>query len=107
MAKKKNYTADGSDGSNKAAADDLRSYLERVERLEEEKKVIADDIKEIFGEAKGRGYDTKAMKTILKIRKQDKDERMEQEAILETYLRALGMLSYDSQIDDDNDGGEI
>lgn len=100
MAKKKNYTADGTDGTNNAAAADLRSYLERVERLEEEKQVIADDIKEVFGEAKGRGYDVKAMKTILKIRKQDADERREQQSILETYLAALGMIEYP---DDDLD----
>lgn len=92
---KKTYTADGSDGSNDAhsvARDQLRTFIERIERLEEEKKTIADDIKDVYGEAKGTGFDTKALKKIISIRKQDKDERMEQEAILETYMIALGML---------------
>jgi uncharacterized protein (UPF0335 family) len=95
MAKKKNYTADGSDGTNGvegAARTELRQFIERIERLEEEKKTIADDIKEVFGEAKGRGYDTKAIRSILKIRKQDPDERQEQNAILDVYLAALGMI---------------
>ena len=74
------------------ARDQLRSFIERIERLEEEKKTIADDIKDVYGEAKGTGFDTKVLKKIISIRKQDKDERIEQEAILETYLIALGML---------------
>ena len=74
------------------ARDQLRSFIERVERLEEEKKTIADDIKDVYGEAKGTGFDTKILKKIIAIRKQDKDERMEQEAILETYMIALGMV---------------
>ena len=74
------------------ARDQLRSFIERIERLEEEKKTIADDIKDVYGEAKGTGFDTKILKKVISIRKQDKDERMEQEAILETYLMALGML---------------
>jgi uncharacterized protein (UPF0335 family) len=74
------------------ARDQLRSFIERIERLEEEKKTIADDIKDVYGEAKGTGFDTKILKKVISIRKQDKDERMEQEAILETYLLALGML---------------
>jgi len=72
--------------------DQLRSFIERIERLEEEKKTIADDIKDVYGEAKGTGFDTKILKKVISIRKQDKDERLEQEAILETYLLALGML---------------
>lgn len=74
------------------ARDQLRSFIERIERLEEEKKTIADDIKDVYGEAKGTGFDTKILKKVIAIRKQDKDERMEQEAILETYLMALGMV---------------
>ena len=74
------------------ARDQLRSFIERIERLEEEKKTIADDIKDVYGEAKGTGFDTKILKKIIAIRKQDKDERMEQEAILETYMIALGMV---------------
>ena len=74
------------------ARDQLKSFIERIERLEEEKKTIADDIKDVYGEAKGTGFDTKILKKIISIRKQDKDERMEQEAILETYMIALGML---------------
>ncbi len=71
--------------------DQLRSFIERIERLEEEKKTISDDIKDVFGEAKSTGFDTKILKKVIAIRKQDRDERMEQEAILHTYLIALGM----------------
>ena len=74
------------------AADELRAFIERIERLEEEKKTIADDIKEVYGEAKGNGYDVKALRTIIRMRKQDANERAEQETILDTYLQALGML---------------
>ena len=74
------------------AAQELRQIIERIERLEEEKQTIADDIKDVYGEAKGRGYDTAAMKTIVKLRKKDKDERLEEEAVLETYMVALGMI---------------
>ncbi len=72
--------------------DQLRSLVERIERLEEEKKAIADDIREVFAEARGNGFDIKAMRQVLKIRKLDAAERMEQEAILDTYLHALGMI---------------
>ena len=74
------------------AKDHLRAFVERVERLEEEKKAIADDIRDVYAEAKGSGFDVKALRTIVRMRKQDADERKEQEAILETYLQALGML---------------
>ena len=74
------------------AADELRAFIERIERLEEEKKTIADDIKEVYGEAKGGGYDTKVIRKIVSIRKQDANERAEMDAILELYLQALGML---------------
>lgn len=71
--------------------DQLRAFIERIERLEEEKKAIADDIKEVYAEAKGNGFDTKVMRQVIRIRKQDTNERMEQEAILDTYMHALGM----------------
>ena len=73
------------------AAAELRQFIERIERLEEEKAALQDDVKEVFAEAKGRGYDVKAMRAILRIRKKDPNERQEEEAILETYLNALGM----------------
>ena len=75
------------------AKDQLKSVIERVERLEEEKKTISDDIRDVYAEAKGNGFDVKALRTIVRMRKQDVDERKEQEAILETYLHALGMLN--------------
>ncbi|MET0258756.1 MAG: DUF2312 domain-containing protein [Methylobacterium sp.] len=74
------------------AADELRSFVERVERLEEEKKTISDDIKDVYGEAKSRGYDVKVLRKVVSLRKQDRDERAEQEAILDLYLQALGMV---------------
>jgi len=74
------------------ARDQLRSFIERIERLEEDKATISDDIKDVYGEAKGTGFDTKILKKVIAIRKQDKDERMEQEHILDTYLAALGMI---------------
>ncbi len=73
------------------AADQLKSFIERIERLEEEKAGIAGDIREIFAEAKGNGFDTKAMRKILALRKKDFAERQEEEAILELYMQALGM----------------
>ena len=73
------------------ARDQLRSIVERIERLEEEKKTIADDIKDVYGEAKANGYDTKVLRKVVAIRKQDQNERLEHEAILDTYLHALGM----------------
>ncbi len=69
----------------------LRSFIERVERLEEEKKTIADDIKEVYAEAKGQGFDVKTMRKIISLRKKDPDDRAEEDALLETYLAALGM----------------
>ena len=74
------------------AGDRLKSFIERIERLEEEKRALSEDIKEVFAEAKGTGFDTKIMRQILKIRKMDKDELDEQEALLDVYKRALGML---------------
>lgn len=71
----------------------LRAFLERIERMEEEKAAISADIKEIYAEAKGNGFETKVMRRIVNIRKQDPNERMEQEAILELYMSALGMVA--------------
>ncbi|MEO0385677.1 MAG: DUF2312 domain-containing protein [Pseudomonadota bacterium] len=72
------------------AAGQLRSIIERIERLEEEKKAIADDIKDVYGEAKSNGFDTKVLRQVVRIRKQDQAERQEQEALLDLYLGALG-----------------
>lgn len=80
------------DGNGTIAADELRLLIERAERLEEEKKGLTDDIKDVFGEAKARGYDPKAIKKILTIRKKKREEYQEEEAILEVYMHALGML---------------
>ena len=74
------------------AVDQLKSIIARVEKLEEEKTGIAADIRDVFAEAKGNGFDVKAIRTILKIRKMDASEREEQETILDVYLNALGML---------------
>lgn len=73
------------------ATDQLRALIERIERLEEEKRTIADDIKDIYAEAKGNGFDTKAVRAIVMLRRQDKAEREEAETILDLYKAALGM----------------
>jgi uncharacterized protein (UPF0335 family) len=75
------------------AKDQLKSIVERIERLEAEKSETASDIREVYAEAKGNGYDIRALRTIIRMRKQDTDARREQEAIVETYMHALGMLS--------------
>ncbi len=77
--------------SDSVAQDQIRAFIERIERMEEEKSVIAEDIKEIYAEAKGNGFDTKVLRQIVAIRKKDHAERMEQEALLELYMAALGM----------------
>jgi uncharacterized protein (UPF0335 family) len=74
------------------AADQLKSFVERIERLEEEKQTIQDDIKDVYAEAKGTGFDVKILRQVIRLRKQDKSEREEQEAVLELYLQALGMM---------------
>lgn len=79
-------------GHNSVAKEQIKSIVERVERMEEEKKVIADDIRDIFAEAKGNGMDVKALRTIVRMRKQDANERAEQDAILELYMQAMGMI---------------
>jgi len=75
----------------------IRSLVERIERLEEEKKTIAGDIKEIYAEAKGNGFDTKILRKVISIRKKDRHEREEEEAMLDLYLQALGMLLEESE----------
>ncbi len=77
--------------SGGVAADQLRAFIERIERLEEEKKVIADDIKDVYAESKGNGFDVKVMRKIVSLRKRKPHEREEEEAILDLYLHALGM----------------
>jgi uncharacterized protein (UPF0335 family) len=74
------------------AADQLKSFVERLERLAEEKQTIQDDMKDVFAEAKGSGFDVKQIRKVLQIRKMDKDKREEDEAVLELYLQALGMV---------------
>ena len=73
------------------AAGQLRSFVERIERLEEEKKGIADDIRDVYAEAKGNGFDTKVLRQVIRLRKKDAAERQEEEAILDLYMHALGM----------------
>ena len=73
------------------AADQLRLFIERIERLEEEKKGIADDIKDVYAEAKATGYDTKTMRQVIKLRNMETHDRQEAEALLETYKAALGI----------------
>ena len=73
------------------AADQLRLFIERIERLEEEKKAIADDVRDIYSEAKSNGYCTKTMRKVIRLRKMDVDKRQEEEMLLDTYLHALGM----------------
>ncbi|SLN35315.1 DUF2312 domain-containing protein [Oceanibacterium hippocampi] len=84
------------------AAERLRSFIERIERLEEEKKVLADDIKEVFAEAKGEGFDTKIMRQVIRLRKMDKASYQEMETLLDVYKHALGMVDggvIDEEID--------
>ena len=84
----------------------LKAFIERIERLEEEKAAIAGDIKEVYAEAKGNGFDTKVLRKIISLRKVDHHERMEQEALLEIYMIALGMIA-EPEPDDDAETGEI
>ena len=77
-------------GGDPIAGDQLKSIVERIERLEEEKKTISDDIKEVYAEAKGNGYDVKVLRMVIRIRKRDASERAEEEAILDLYLQTVG-----------------
>ena len=79
--------------AHKFAKDQLKAFVERIERLEEEKKATSDDIRDVYAEAKGNGYDVKALRSVVRLRKLDADERREEEAVLETYMHALGMLN--------------
>lgn len=83
----------GEEGHNSGtvAADQLRLFIERVERLEEEKRAIADDVKDVFAEAKANGYDTKTMRAIVRLRRMEKQKRQEEQMLLDTYKSALGM----------------
>lgn len=78
-------------GDNHVAADQLRLFIERIERLEEESKAIADDKRDVYAEAKSNGYDTKTMRRIVQLRRMEKHHRDEAEALLDTYKAALGM----------------
>ncbi|HTR11725.1 MAG TPA: DUF2312 domain-containing protein [Roseiarcus sp.] len=78
-------------GTEEVNAGHLRSFIERIERLEEERKALSDDVKDVYGEAKANGFDIKIMRKIVSLRKQDRDKRMEEETILDLYLAALGM----------------
>jgi uncharacterized protein (UPF0335 family) len=79
------------DDISQTGAGQIKAVIERIERLEEEKRQIAADIKDVYAEAKANGFDTKILRKVITLRRQDADERREQEALLETYLRALGM----------------
>ena len=79
-------------GHNSVSADQLRAYIERIERLEQEKRELAEDVKEVYGEAKGTGFDVAAIRAIIRRRKEDVEKRKEREAIVDTYLTALGLL---------------
>jgi uncharacterized protein (UPF0335 family) len=85
-------TDQGSDATYSVAADELRQFIERYEHLEAEKQEIAEQQKEVMAEAKGRGYDTRVMRKVIALRKRDKDEIAEEEAVLEMYKAALGMV---------------
>lgn len=80
-----------SDADHNRAAEDLRLFLERIETLETEKKGISDDIRDVYAEAKGNGWDTKTMRRLVALRKLDPDARAEQQALLETYAKAIGL----------------
>ncbi|MDT2058522.1 MAG: DUF2312 domain-containing protein [Planktomarina sp.] len=79
------------ESSYRVTADELRQFIERIERLDAEKKDLAEQQKEVMAEAKGRGYDTKVMRKLITMRKRDKDDIAEEEALLEMYKEALGM----------------
>jgi uncharacterized protein (UPF0335 family) len=78
------------------AGDRLKSFIERIERLEEERRALGADIKEVYAEAKGTGFDTKIMRQVIRLRRMDKDDLDEQESLLDVYKRALGMLPQES-----------
>lgn len=79
--------------AHRFAKDHLKAFVERIERLNEERKALSNDVRDVYAEAKANGFDVKALKDVIRLRQQDIEERKEHEAILETYLQALGMLS--------------
>lgn len=83
--------SDPGPGHNSVAGDQLRSFVERIERLNEEKKALTEDIRDVYGEAAGNGFDKKALRELIRLRAMDQDERRERDAILDVYLSALGM----------------
>lgn len=85
-------TDSANQGRGGIAADHLKSFIERIERLEEEKAAIAGDIKEVYAEAKGTGFDTRVMRAIIRLRKLEPNDRQEQEELLDIYMRAVGMV---------------
>ncbi len=86
------HNSEATEPATRFAKDQLKSIIERIERLEEEKAQIASDIRDVYAEAKSNGFDVKALRTIIRMRKQDANERSEQETIMEMYMQALGML---------------
>ena len=82
-----------------SAKDQLRAIIARIERLEEEKAALAADLREVYAEAKGNGFDVKALRTVIRLRKLDETKRREEELILDTYLHALGMTGADADAD--------
>ena len=84
--------AEKEEASTRFAKDQLKAFVERIEKLEEEKKTILDDIRDVYAESKANGFDVKALRAIVRLRKMEPTEREEQDAILETYMHALGML---------------
>ena len=84
--------AEKEEPATRFAKDQLKAIIERIERLEEEKKATSDDIRDVYAEAKGNGFDVKALRSIVRLRKLDTDERREQQEVLETYMHAMGML---------------
>ena len=84
-------------GHNSVAKDQLKAIIERIERIEEEIKASRGDVKDIYAEAKGNGFDVKALRTVIRLRKQDESKRREEEAVLATYLHALGMAAAEAE----------
>lgn len=89
---RKQHVPDPIKTNGETSAEELRLLIERAERIEEEKKNLADDLADVFAEARSRGYADRTIKAIMKIRKKKREEYQEEEAILETYMQALGML---------------
>jgi uncharacterized protein (UPF0335 family) len=84
-----------------SSKDQLRAFVSRIERLEEEKAALANDLREVYAEAKGTGFDVKALRAVIRLRKQDENKRREEEMVLATYLHALGMVAADGKLEAD------